>query len=78
MKILTKTSMQIKQSKHTSWACILPEEAVIVDESCAVGFFAYIPDLGGGSVDASKTVISGEIVSALKHSICIDISFGFQ
>jgi len=32
--------------------------------------------LGGGGVEARKTIIFGEIVSALKHSIYENLSYG--
>jgi len=52
-----------------------PEEATVVDDSGAVGGGA-VADLGWGGVEARKTIIFGEIVSALKHSICENLSYG--
>jgi len=46
-----------------------PEEASVVYDSGTVGS-RTVADLGGGSVEASKTFSFGEIVSALKDSIC--------
>jgi len=54
---------------------MIPEEAAIVDDSGTVATGA-VADLGGGIVEARKTVIFGEIVSALKHSVCEDLSSG--
>ena len=67
--------LDVKKKKRTN-RCYIPEEAPIIHDSGAI-CSGTVADLGGGSVEATKTVPLGEVVPALKHGICYHRSPSF-